>query len=171
MAIVAKTVNANTIGARNTARSGPPTHQHSTVVMRVTVPIATAASRLWFTDQSLHGAGPADSKDMPTAVQASPDAHVSVESPAALAVTGTVQGVGRKVDLDDLVNATGIAERAGLAGPQAVVNWLAREDDFPEPVAVYGKMKLWLWPDVHRWLVKKGKVPAGNTRKRSSQGR
>ena len=60
--------------------------------------------------------------------------------------------MGRKVDVDLLVDATAIAERMGFARPQAVHNWRARYPDFPGPIAEFGKSTLWYWPDVAEWL-------------------
>jgi len=60
--------------------------------------------------------------------------------------------MGRKVDIDLLVDATAIAERMGFARPQAVHNWRARYPEFPKPIAEFGKSTLWYWPDVEVWL-------------------
>jgi predicted DNA-binding transcriptional regulator AlpA len=59
--------------------------------------------------------------------------------------------MGRKIDVDLLVDASEIARRTGRRRPQAVHNWRARYPDFPEPVAVFGKAVLWYWPDVKKW--------------------
>ena len=65
--------------------------------------------------------------------------------------------MGRKVDVDLLVDATAIAERMGLARPQAVHNWRARYPEFPKPVAEFGKSTLWYWPDVLDWVRASGR--------------
>lgn len=63
-----------------------------------------------------------------------------------------------KVDTDDLVTATDIAERAGVS-QAAVWNWLARREStrFPEPVFTAHRTTLWLWTDVHGWLIASGR--------------
>ena len=65
--------------------------------------------------------------------------------------------MGRSIDLDDLVDAPEIARRVGLKGPQAVHNWRSRYEDFPAPVAVFGKAVLWDWQEVERWLEESGR--------------
>ena len=69
--------------------------------------------------------------------------------------------MGRKVDVDLLVDATAIAERMGFARPQAVHNWRARHPDFPQPIAEFGKSTLWYWPDVDEWLQATGRHTSG----------
>ena len=66
--------------------------------------------------------------------------------------------MGRKVDVDLLVDATAIAERMGFARPQAVHNWRARYPEFPKPIAEFGKSTLWYWPDVEEWLSETGRA-------------
>ena len=66
--------------------------------------------------------------------------------------------MGRKVDIDLLVDATAIAERMGFARPQAVHNWRARYPEFPKPIAEFGKSTLWCWLDVEEWLKVTGRL-------------
>ena len=66
--------------------------------------------------------------------------------------------MGRKVDIDLLVDATAIAERMGFARPQAVHNWRARYPEFPKPIAEFGKSTLWYWPDVEEWAGRTGRI-------------
>lgn len=63
----------------------------------------------------------------------------------------------RLVDPDDLV---GVAEVARLSGcsSQAVVNWQARHEDFPKPVADLECGPVFNWHDVHRWLQQTGRM-------------
>lgn len=55
------------------------------------------------------------------------------------------------VDVDDLVSASQIAERAGV-GASAVVNWSNRHVTFPAPVRDEPRSRLWLWSEVQVWL-------------------
>jgi hypothetical protein len=66
--------------------------------------------------------------------------------------------VGRKVDVDDLVGATEIADRLGLAQPQTVHLWRHRYDDFPRPVTHLRQGYLWCWSDVEVWARKTGRL-------------
>jgi predicted DNA-binding transcriptional regulator AlpA len=68
--------------------------------------------------------------------------------------------VGRKVDVDLLVDASAIAARAGYSRPQTVHNWRARYPDFPPPVAEFGKAVVWYWPDVEDWLRRRSRSTA-----------
>lgn len=72
--------------------------------------------------------------------------------------------MGRRVDVDQLVGATDIAERLGLVRNQDVHTWRRRDPTFPEPVAVLGGgpqkgIFVWYWPDVAVWARKKGLEP------------
>ncbi|MEZ5140672.1 MAG: hypothetical protein R2702_06650 [Acidimicrobiales bacterium] len=62
--------------------------------------------------------------------------------------------MGRKVDLDDLVDASEIARRLGVARPQVVHDWRRRHPDFPAPVKRLANIHIWLWPDVEFWAKK-----------------
>ena len=62
-----------------------------------------------------------------------------------------VSRMGKKVDLDDLVDATAIAERLGLSSSSVVRDWLRRHPSFPEPVARFGPVAVYLWPEVAAW--------------------
>jgi len=67
--------------------------------------------------------------------------------------------MGRNVDVDDLVNPEEIAERLGLAQPQAVHNYRRRYPDFPQPVRQWGRFSVWSWPDVEEWARATGRLP------------
>lgn len=56
------------------------------------------------------------------------------------------------VRLGDLVTLHDIAKRSGVS-LQAVANWAARDLGFPDPVRDEPRSRLWLWPDVERWLI------------------
>ena len=66
--------------------------------------------------------------------------------------------MGRRVDVDQLVGATELADRLGVAGPQVIHVWRARHDDFPAPVAVIGQTLIWHWPDVEAWARSTGRL-------------
>jgi hypothetical protein len=59
--------------------------------------------------------------------------------------------VGKKVDVDDLIDAREIAEMLGLSTPRAVAVYATR--GMPEPVVDRGPntAKLWLRQDIERW--------------------
>jgi hypothetical protein len=64
--------------------------------------------------------------------------------------------VGRKVDVDDLLDANGVAELLGLAHRNTVSVYQHRYEDMPRPVRDFGdrRVKLWLRPEMERWLAK-----------------
>jgi hypothetical protein len=66
--------------------------------------------------------------------------------------------VGRKIDVDDLVGATEIAERLGLSHAETVHSWRHRHADFPEPVAKLRQAMVWAWPDVEKWARGTGRL-------------
>lgn len=61
--------------------------------------------------------------------------------------------MGRKVDLDDLLDASDVAGLIGLANATSVSVYRARYDDFPGPVWASrgGRCQLWLRPEVEKW--------------------
>jgi hypothetical protein len=68
------------------------------------------------------------------------------------------QGVGRKVEVTDLVGSAEIAERLGLADQHTVHSWRRRYPDFPQPVALLRRAHVWAWPDVERWARNTGRL-------------
>lgn len=66
--------------------------------------------------------------------------------------------MGRKVDLDDLVDTLVIAERLGMADTTSVLNLVRRHPDFPRPVAHFGRVRVWLWPEVAAWARATGRL-------------
>lgn len=63
----------------------------------------------------------------------------------------TISVVGRKIDVDDLLDSAGVAELAGLANANAVSVYRSRFEDFPQPVIDKGRCLLWLRADVEAW--------------------
>jgi hypothetical protein len=61
--------------------------------------------------------------------------------------------VGRKVDVDDLIDTHAVAEILRLAHRNTVSEYQARYEDVPRPVVDLGsgRSKLWLRPEVERW--------------------
>jgi predicted DNA-binding transcriptional regulator AlpA len=58
----------------------------------------------------------------------------------------------------DLVGASEIAKRLGLARPQVVHTWHNRYSDFPEPVARLERALVWAWPDIEKWARRTGRI-------------
>jgi hypothetical protein len=71
----------------------------------------------------------------------------------------SVQRVGRKVDVDQLVGTAEIAQRLGVKRFQVVHDWRRRHADFPAPVRTLSHFHLWLWPEVEAWARKTGRLP------------
>ena len=71
--------------------------------------------------------------------------------------------MGRQVDLDDLIDANGVAQLLGLAHRNTVSVYQHRHGDMPRPVLNLGngRVKLWLRPEVERWAADQ----AGRTRR------
>jgi len=66
--------------------------------------------------------------------------------------------MGRNVDIDDLVDVSMIADRLGLAHRQSAANLAVRYPDFPKPLGMWGKTRLWSWSDVERWARATGRL-------------
>jgi hypothetical protein len=75
--------------------------------------------------------------------------------------------MGRKVDVDDLLDANGVADLLGLAHRNTVSVYQHRYEDMPRPVREFGdrRMKLWLRPEIERWA--ESQQAAGRVRRRS----
>jgi predicted DNA-binding transcriptional regulator AlpA len=61
--------------------------------------------------------------------------------------------MGRKVDVDDLIDTQTVAQILGLAHRNTVSEYRARYEDMPRPVVDLGagRSKLWLRPEIERW--------------------
>jgi hypothetical protein len=79
--------------------------------------------------------------------------------------------VGRKVDVDDLLDANGVAELLGLAHRNTVSVYQHRYEDMPRPVREFGdrRVKLWLRPEIERWAA--DLTVQGRTRRKRAAGR
>ena len=62
-----------------------------------------------------------------------------------------------KVNTEDLISATEVAQILGLSHYNTVTTYLRRYDDFPRPVVDLsgGRIRLWLRPDVEAWRNKR----------------
>ena len=62
--------------------------------------------------------------------------------------------MGRKVDLDDLIDVGEVAELLGLAHKNSVTTYMRRYDDFPAPVIEFadGKCRAWLRAEIAKWV-------------------
>lgn len=79
-------------------------------------------------------------------------------------------GMGRKVDVDELIDTRTVAAILGLAHRNTVTEYQVRYDDMPRPVVDLGggRSKLWLRPEVERWAAHHQKRSAGRGRPRLS---
>jgi hypothetical protein len=66
--------------------------------------------------------------------------------------------VGRRVDVEQLVGVTEIAQRLGLKTAGTVHDWRRRYPEFPEPVAKLAMGVVFVWPDVEAWARRKGRL-------------
>lgn len=66
--------------------------------------------------------------------------------------------MGKKVDVDELIDAADVAAILGLANPTSVYVYLARYELMPRPVVDRGKnrAKLWLRSEVQEWADDRG---------------
>lgn len=63
--------------------------------------------------------------------------------------------MGRTVDVDELIDAQGVADLLDLAQRNTVSLYQRRYEDMPRPVIDLGKgrCKMWLRDDIHTWRV------------------
>jgi predicted DNA-binding transcriptional regulator AlpA len=60
--------------------------------------------------------------------------------------------MGRRVDIEDLIDANGVADLLGLAHRNTVSVYQHRYADMPRPVVKFGdRIKLWLRPEIEEW--------------------
>jgi predicted DNA-binding transcriptional regulator AlpA len=65
--------------------------------------------------------------------------------------------VGRKVDVDDLIDANGVAEMLGLSHRNSVTTYQRRYPSMPRPVVDKSKsrIRLWLRSEITEWMTKR----------------
>jgi predicted DNA-binding transcriptional regulator AlpA len=66
--------------------------------------------------------------------------------------------VGKKVDLDNLVGATEIAQRLGVKRPHLIHDWRRRHPEFPKPVLELTGILVWDWREVEVWAKATGRL-------------
>ena len=59
--------------------------------------------------------------------------------------------VGRTVLVENLIDTQGIADRLGLRQRQTVDSWMRRYSEFPRPIVVLGRTRIWDWSEVEAW--------------------
>jgi predicted DNA-binding transcriptional regulator AlpA len=67
--------------------------------------------------------------------------------------------MGRRVDVDDLIDAEEVARLIGLARATSVSVYQQRYPDMPRPIVrrVSGRCQLWLRQEIEAWAVKVGR--------------
>ena len=65
--------------------------------------------------------------------------------------------MGRKVDVDELIDAQGVADMLGLAQRNTVSLYQKRYVDMPRPVVDLGKgrCKMWLRDEMAAWSIRR----------------
>jgi predicted DNA-binding transcriptional regulator AlpA len=66
--------------------------------------------------------------------------------------------MGRRVDVDDLIDAKVVAEMIGLSHRNGVYTYRTRHPDFPAPIVTHGRCYMWHRPDIRRWMRSRGKA-------------
>ena len=68
--------------------------------------------------------------------------------------------MGRSVDIDDLLDAQGVADLLGLSQRESVSLYQRRYPDMPRPVINLGpkRMLLWLRPEIEEWGRTTGRI-------------
>ena len=68
--------------------------------------------------------------------------------------------VGRRVDIDDLVDARAVAAVLGLKHANSVSTYSKRYRDFPQPVVNLGRGRtlMWLRTEIEAWARKTGRM-------------
>lgn len=79
--------------------------------------------------------------------------------------------VSKKVAIDDLIDARGVADVLGLTHYNTVSVYQHRYADMPRPVLDLGKdrIKLWLRPEIERWAATRTKRGRGSQTRSSSR--
>lgn len=69
--------------------------------------------------------------------------------------------MGRRIDVEDLVDAGEVAELLGLAGANVVSVYQKRYEDMPRPVVQRpsGRCLLWLRSDIEKWARRARRLP------------
>jgi len=67
--------------------------------------------------------------------------------------------MGRRVDIDDLIDVGQVAKLLGLSHKNSVSTYSKRYSDFPHPVIEFAdqKCRLWLRPEIVAWARRAGR--------------
>jgi glutathione-regulated potassium-efflux system ancillary protein KefG len=73
--------------------------------------------------------------------------------------------MGRRVDVDDLLDANGVADMLGFAHRNTVSVYQHRYPDMPRPVRDFGdrRTKLWLRSEIESWQAETNRKPSKPT--------
>jgi len=68
--------------------------------------------------------------------------------------------MARRIDIDDLIDAQGVADLLGLAQRNTVSLYQRRYDDMPRPVVDMGRgrCKMWLRSEIANWMRATGRT-------------
>ena len=74
--------------------------------------------------------------------------------------------VSPKVEIDDLLDAQGVADALGLSPRNTVFQYQRKYEDMPRPAIDLGegRVKLWLRPQIERWATQQ--AARGRTRRK-----
>ena len=73
-------------------------------------------------------------------------------TPTEPATAVNVADMGRKVDVDDIINAGEVADIIGLSHRNGVYQYRHRHPDFPAPLITHGRCYMWHRGDIKRWI-------------------
>ncbi len=67
--------------------------------------------------------------------------------------------MGRTIDVDDLLDAAGVAELLGLSNANAIATYRGRYIDFPKPAwsSGGGRCQAWARQDIEEWARGRGR--------------
>ncbi len=67
--------------------------------------------------------------------------------------------MGRKIDVDDLIDTSEVARLLGLAHRNSVTTYLNRYPDMPRPMVEMreSRIRLWLRPEIVDWAARTGR--------------
>jgi len=63
--------------------------------------------------------------------------------------------MARNVDIDELIDTAEVSELVGLSNPNGVSVYARRYSDFPAPVVVKGRCRLWVASEVRSWAARR----------------
>jgi predicted DNA-binding transcriptional regulator AlpA len=68
--------------------------------------------------------------------------------------------MGRKIDVDDVIDSSDVAELLGLSHRNAITLYQKRYEDMPRPIIVknQGRTLLWLRSEISAWAKQAGRT-------------